>query len=41
VTDKEPIIDDSDEYLNNKNIIAQLATNISPKIIFIDNKIPT
>ena len=37
----EPIIDESDEYLNNRNTIAQLATKISPNKIFIENKIPT
>jgi len=37
----EPIIDESDEYLNSKNTIPQLVTKISPNKIFIENKIPT
>ena len=37
----EPIIDESEEYLNSKNTIPQLATKISPNKIFIENKIPT
>jgi hypothetical protein len=37
----EPIIDESEEYLNNKNINTQLEKKISPKMIFIENKIPT
>ena len=37
----EPIIDESEEYLNNKNINAQIDTKISPNKIFIENKIPT
>ena len=36
-----PIIDDKEEYLNIKKTIAQLATKIDPKIIFIENNIPT
>jgi hypothetical protein len=37
----EAIIDESEEYLDNKNINTQLATKTSPKMIFMDNKIPT
>ena len=37
----EPTIDDSEEYLNIKNIIPQLAANIIPSNKFIENKIPT
>ena len=33
--------DKLNEYLNNKNMNAQLETKISPKMIFIENKIPT
>ena len=39
--DIEPIIDESEEYLNIKNIIPQLATKIIPRKKFIENKIPT
>ena len=34
----EPIIDESDEYLDNKNINIQLATKINPKMIFIEKQ---
>ena len=37
----EPTIDDSEEYLNIKNIIPQLATKTIPNNKFIENKIPT
>jgi len=39
--DIEPIIDESEEYLNIKNITPQLATKIIPSKKFIENKIPT
>ena len=36
-----PNSDDRDEYLKNKSIINQVARNINPKVILIQNKIPT
>ena len=39
--DIEPIIDESEEYLNIKKIIPQLAAKIIPNKKFIENKIPT
>ena len=37
----DPIIDESEEYLNIKNIITQLETKITPSKKFIENNIPT
>ena len=39
--DIEPIIDESEEYLNIKKIIPQLATKTIPSKKLIENRIPT
>ena len=39
--EKDPIIDDREEYLKIKNIIPQVITKTKPNSMFIENKIPT
>ena len=39
--DKDPIIEDRDEYLKIKNINPQVIKKTMPRNILIENKIPT